>query len=209
MLKCSGLSKPSRTACNSRAVRFFFNRVLILLNTSFSFLFFFLIKGWNWKEGRHADLGLLRRDDCMGAEAGGAWGWGRCLTGFGVLANTLLSGGLGSGSENRGWPPQWPGEEKGSRNHRLGINGDRHFHTATRIPTATSPPRHLLNKRAPESVVAGSWNPSWTQELCWVVTCTAGFHTREGRATQPAVRKGGSAPSRLNFLESPKLSLSS
>lgn len=69
----------------------------------------------------------------------GLGGWGRCLTGFEVLANTLLSGGLGSGSENRGWPPQWPGEEKGSRNHRLGINGDRHFHTATRIPTATSP----------------------------------------------------------------------
>lgn len=71
------------------------------------------------------------------------------------------------------------------------------------------PPRHLLNKRTPESVVVGFWNPSRTQELCWVVPCTAGFHTREGRATQLVVRRGGSAPSRLNFLESPKLSLSS
>lgn len=52
----------------------FFNQVLILLNISFSFLF--LIKEWNWKEGRLADLGLLHREDCMGAEAGGAWGWG-------------------------------------------------------------------------------------------------------------------------------------
>lgn len=139
----------------------------------------------------------------------GLGGGGWCLTGFGVLANTLLLGGLGSASENSGGLPndqagrKAPGTidcvstETATFTQRLQEFQERH------------PSRHLLNKRAPESVVAGFWNPSQTQELCWVVPCTACFHTREGRATQPAVRRGGSAPSRLNFLESPKLSLSS
>lgn len=94
----------------------------------------------------------------------GLGGGGRCLTGFRVLANTLLLGGAGDSIVAWRTEGGLPNDQAGRK--APGTIDCVSMETATFTQRLEfqerHPSRHLLNKRAPESVVAGFWNPSQT-----------------------------------------------
>lgn len=122
-------------------------------------------------------------------QAGLGGGGGGCLTGFRVLANTLfwvdllvvrIEGGFLNDQAGRKVP-----ESPTASLQRLPLS---HRNSNSRSTSS----KHLLNKRARESVVAAFRNAAPAQEPSGLAPYAAGSRTPEGRVTQP-VRCGEKA----------------